>query len=112
MRYVVAAFLACVIAATPAPAAPAFRLSSQLVLPGKSPSWDHLTFELGRNYLFVGRRKDGVTVVDARTNRVVGVIANSANANVALLIPELDRGFTANEDGTTTVFRLSTLKTL
>lgn len=112
MRYLVAAFLASVLAASPAVAAPAFRLSSQLVLPGKSPSWDHLTFEPGRGYLFVGRRKDGVTVVDPRTNRVVGAIANSADANIALLIPELDKGFTANEDGSTTVFQLSTLKTI
>jgi len=113
MRILVAAVLASVLAAAPAAAAPpTFRLSSQLVLPGKSPSWDHLTFEPGRGYLFVGRRKAGVTVVDPRTNRVVGQIANSADADIALLIPELDRGYTANEDGSTTIFELSSLKTL
>ena len=111
MRYLVAALVAFA-AAAPASAAPVFRLSSQLVLPGKSPSWDHLSFEAKRGYLFVGRRRGGVTVVDSRTNRVVGAIANSKDANIALLVPELDRGYTANEDGSTTIFRLSTLKTL
>jgi DNA-binding beta-propeller fold protein YncE len=43
---------------------------------------------------------------------VVTTIENSALANIAALVPEVDRGYTANEDGTTTVFQLSTLKTL
>ena len=87
MRTLVAALLASVIAAAPAAAAPVFRLTSQLALPGKAPGWDYLSFEAKRGYLFLGRRKAGVTVVDTRANRVVTTIANSEDANVALLVP-------------------------
>lgn len=91
---------------------PIFKLSSQLVLPGPVPGWDYLSYDAGRAYLFVGRRAAGVSVVDTKANRIVAGIANSAGANMALLVPQFDRGFTANEDGSTTVFQLSTLKTL
>ena len=112
MRHVFAAALALVIASTTAVAAPVYRLSSELALPGKAPGWDYLTYEPSRGYLFLGRRNAGVTVVDTRTNKVVTTIENSVGANVALPVPELDRGYTANGDGSTTIFALSTLKTL
>ncbi|MEA3004306.1 MAG: hypothetical protein QOH81_3094 [Sphingomonadales bacterium] len=120
MRYVLAAAIAFAAAqlpaaspaAPPAAAAPVYRLSSELALPGKAPGWDYVTYEAKRGYLFLGRRKAGVTVVDSRTNKVVTTIANSVGANVALPVPELDRGYTANGDGSTTVFQLSTLRTL
>lgn len=112
MRHVLAAALALAAASSPAVAAPTYRLASELVLPGTSPGWDYLTYEAKRGYLFLGRRKAGVSVVDTHTNKIVATIENSAGANVALPVPELDRGYTANEDGSTTVFQLSTLKTL
>lgn len=117
MNRIVAAVLALAIPALPASAAavsgtPVFRLASQLVLPGAVPGWDYLSYDPTRDYLFVGRRAVGVSVVDTKANRIVANIANSAGANMALLVPQFDRGFTANEDGTTTVFQLSTLRTL
>jgi DNA-binding beta-propeller fold protein YncE len=42
----------------------------------------------------------------------VAYIANSAGANATAIVPEADRGYTTNEDGSTTVFRLSTLETI
>src|SRR5207244_9364172 len=38
--------------------------------------------------------------------------AKSEEAGGVVLVPEFDRGYTANEDGTTTVFHVSTLKTI
>jgi len=93
-------------------AAPGYRLESAVVLKGASPGWDYVTVDPGRSYLFLGRRAEGVTVFDAAAGRVVATIENSKDANIAALVPEADRGYTANEDGTTTVFQLSTLKTL
>lgn len=112
MRHVIAALIASGLALAPAAAAPVFRLTSQLNLPAKSPSWDYLSFEPKSGLLFLGRRKAGVTVVDTHSNRVVKTIDNSEGANMALVVPDIDRGYTANGDGSTTVFRLSTLETL
>jgi DNA-binding beta-propeller fold protein YncE len=81
-------------------------------LKGRAPSWDYLTFDAKRSYLFLGRRDAGVTVYDTAKMQPVGQIERSEGANGATLVPEFDRGYTANGDGSTTVFRLSTLKTL
>ncbi len=97
---------------TTATAAPVYHLQSELALKGASPSWDYLSFEAARNRLFLGRRGAGVTVVDTATGQVTATIDNSKGANLALPVPVLDRGYTANGDGSTTVFTLSTLKTL
>lgn len=93
-------------------AGPGYHLESSVTLKGASPGWDYITVDPARAYLFLGRRKEGVTVYDAAARRVVGAIDNSTDANIAALVPEADRGYTANEDGTSTVFQLSTLKTI
>ncbi|RAK60179.1 YncE family protein [Phenylobacterium hankyongense] len=99
-------------AANVAHARSGYRLEAAVTLNGPSPGWDYLSVDPTRDYVFIGRRKAGVTVYDAAGGRVVATIENSKDANVAALVPEVDRGFTANEDGSTTVFQLSTLKTL
>lgn len=99
-------------AATAASARQFYRLESAVTLKSEAPSWDYVTFEPGRSYLYIGRREAGVTVYDAAAGKVIGNIENSAQANATTLIPELDRGYTTNEDGSTTVFRLSSLKTI
>jgi hypothetical protein len=107
-----ASMLAFVAAPALAAPAPVYRLASAAVLPGKAPSWDYLSFEAKRGYLFLGRRAEGVTVVDSKTGQVVTTITDSKGANIALIVPGLDRGYTANGDGSTTIFSLSDLKTL
>ena len=89
-----------------------YQLADTISFPGKAPSWDYVTFDAGTGRLFLGRRAEGVTVYDTRAKKTVGTIENSAKANGAVLVPEFDRGYTANGDGTTTAFVLSTLKTL
>ena len=104
-----------VLAASAASAAAArqfYRLESAVILKTESPNWDYVTFEPKRSYLYIGRREDGVSVYDVAAKKVIRNIENSAQANAITLIPELDRGYTANEDGSTTVFELSSLKTL
>lgn len=94
-----------------AKAAP-YHLQSVTPLKGAAPSWDYLSFDAARGYLFLGRRAQGVTIVDAATGKVVGKVERSEGANMATLVPDFDRGYTTNGDGTTTVFELSSLKTL
>jgi hypothetical protein len=93
-------------------AASFYKLQSAVRLPGKSPAWDYLTFDPGRSYLFIGRRQAGVTVYDVQTHKIVTTIADSKDANRAILVPGLGRGFSVNEDGSTTIFDLGSLKTI
>ena len=95
-----------------AQAQPFYHLESAVTLKGASPEWDYVTLDPARGYLFIGRRGDGVTVFDVNSKTIVRTIDRSENANATALIPEFDRGYTINEDGTTTVFQLSTLKTI
>lgn len=89
-----------------------YHLGSAVTLPGKAPGWDYLTYDAARSHLFIGRRHDGVTVFDVATHKVVATIAGSQGANKAILVPQLDRGFSVNADGTSTEFSLSSLQTL
>jgi DNA-binding beta-propeller fold protein YncE len=89
-----------------------YHLESAVPLKAAAPDWDYVTLDPARGYLFIGRRGDGVTVFDVRTKKVVRNIDKSDDANAVVLIPEFDRGYTINGDGTTTIFQLSTLKTI
>jgi DNA-binding beta-propeller fold protein YncE len=101
-----------VLGAGPASAGDFYHLMRQSVLPGKAPGWDYLSLDSTHGYLFMGRRHDGVTVFDVDHDRVRGRIERSEGANMATLVPSADRGYTTNGDGSTTVFVLSSLKTL
>jgi DNA-binding beta-propeller fold protein YncE len=110
----VALLAAASVAAAAPPAAPPqiYKLDAVVPLKGAQPSWDYLTFDAARSYLFIGRRAAGVTVYDVKNKRVVGDIRNAAGANIATLVPDVGRGYTANADGSTTIFDLASLKTL
>ena len=95
-----------------AQAQPFYHLESAVTLKGASPEWDYLTLDTARGYLFIGRRGDGVTVFDVNSSKVVRNIDKSEDANATVLVPEFDRGYTINGDGSTTVFQLSTLKSI
>jgi DNA-binding beta-propeller fold protein YncE len=99
-------------ASTPVAAQRLYHLESAVALPGANPSWDYLAFEPARSRLFIGRRGDGVTVYDVDAKRTIGTIDRSDGANSTAIAEDANRGYTANEDGSTTVFELSTLKTL
>ena len=89
-----------------------YRLAHAVTLPGKSPDWDYLAWDGAREHLFIARRGAGLWVFDTRAQRLVRRIANSAGAGATLVIPALGRGFSTNEDGSTTVFSLATLATI
>lgn len=95
-------------AAAPSPVP--FRLTAVAPVEGKAPEWDYLTWDAAHNRLFIGRRDDGLAVFDPAAKRIVATVADTAGAGAATLIPALDRGFSVNEDGSTTAFTLSTLR--
>jgi hypothetical protein len=104
---------AAIALATPSLSAQAFhRLESAVTLKSAAPDWDYVTLDPARGRLFIGRRGEGVVVYDIRTKKVVRTLDKTDDANAITLVPEFDRGYSANGDGTTTAFQLSTLKTL
>jgi hypothetical protein len=95
-----------------ASAQPFYHLEAATALKGKSPDWDYVALDETRPYLFIGRRGDGAAVFDLGTQKVIKTLAESTGAGAIRLVPEFDLGYTANEDGTTTMFKLSTLQTI
>ena len=107
-------YLVALFAAIPMPAQSQqfYRLESAVTMTSAAPNWDYITFDPTRSYLYIARRDDGVTVYDAGAKKVAANLEDSAQANAITLVPEFDRGYTTNEDGSSTVFELSSLKTL
>lgn len=107
-------FLAAVVfvAAHPTQAQPFYHLESAVALKSDAPEWDYVTLDPAQGYLFIGRRSEGATVYDVKSRKVLRTIGNSESAGAIVLVSEFDRGYTANDDGTTTIFQLSTLRTL
>lgn len=104
------AALAVAAAAPPGWAQPCYRLESSVTLRATASNWNCAAFDSARGYLFIGGR--GVTVFDVHAQKVVRTIDLCVDANAVTLIPEFDRGYTANIDGTTTVFQLSTFRSI
>lgn len=99
--------------ATAFAAAPFYRLESALIIPSESlPNWDYLTFDSSRDVLYISRREDGILIYDAKQRKITGTIANTKGGNATTLVPEFDRGYVTNTDGSLTIFQLSNLATL
>lgn len=94
--------------AAPAPA-PIYKLANAHVLPSTDTDWDYIRLDPHGKRLFIARRKDGLTVYDVDTKKVIGTVANSAGANGPLLLPEYNRGYVAMTDGSLLSFNLKTL---
>ncbi len=113
MKPLIAALaVAAACAALPSPAQKFYHLESAVPLKSAAPDWDYVTLDPARGYLFIGRRGEGVVVYDVNRKKVVRTLDKTDDANAITLVPEFDRGYTANGDGTTTAFTLSTLKTI
>ena len=100
-------------AASAAEAQKFYQLESALMIPSSNvPNWDYLSFDPSRNYVYIARREDGILTYDAAAGKVVGKLENTEGGNSATIVPEFDRIYVTNEDGTLTVVQRSTLKTL
>jgi DNA-binding beta-propeller fold protein YncE len=96
-------------AASPVSAPDPYQQESATVLPSTNTGWGRLAFDAARSYLFMARRGDGLTVFDVRGKKVVANVPGTTGANDILLLPQLDRAYVANADGTLTTIALSTL---
>lgn len=86
-----------------------FRLQSAVKLPGTDPDWDYLAYDRQNARLFIARRDAGLWVFDTRRQQLIRKIAQTQGAGATLLLPERNRGFAINEDGSITEFDLTSL---
>ena len=93
-------------------AQPFHRLEAAVALPGDAPDWDYLSLDPARNHLFIAARGAGMLVYDVAGQRLVRTLEDTKGANASLQVPEFDRFYSVNQDGTATIFRLSTLEKL
>lgn len=89
-----------------------YTLQATATLPSTDTDWDYAKMQPNSSRLFIARDKDGLTVFDVDTNKVVTTVTNSVGANGPILVPEFNRGFVANVDGSVLIFDLKTLETL
>jgi DNA-binding beta-propeller fold protein YncE len=94
-------------------AEPLYRIQSAQTIPSASaPNWDYLAFDDAHSILYIARRDDGILVYDAKAKKLRGALADTKGGNAVILVPEYNRGYAINLDGTATVFDLATRKTL
>src|SRR5271165_2672441 len=86
-----------------------YQLQSVLNLGGTGTSWDHIDYDQSKHLAYLSRRADGLTVIDVASGKVVAEIANAKGSGATAFAPKLDRGYTANTDGSTSIFKLSDL---
>ena len=99
--------LAAVLSPAKAADAPKFyQIQSILNLGGTGTSWDHIDYDQSHHRLYLSRRADGLTVIDTTTGKVVGEVANAKGSGATAFNLKADRGYTANTDGSTSVFEL------
>ncbi len=116
MKLLVTGFYALAGAATLAvptiAAEPIYTLEKAVALPSSDSDWDYIKLEPHGSRLFIARRKDGLTVYDTKTHKVVGQIENSIGANGPLILPQFNRGYVAMTDGSLLSFDLKSLKVI
>ena len=111
--WTVIALAALAVASPSAHAGQFYRLESTLMIESPNPpNWDYLAFDPTRAYVYIARREDGVLIYDTSAGKILGAIENTSGGNATTLVPELDRAFVTNEDGTLTIVQLSKLKSL
>jgi DNA-binding beta-propeller fold protein YncE len=89
-----------------------YQHQSVLNLGGGGTSWDHLDYDQAHHRLYLSRRADGLTVVDSTTGKVVGQVDNAKGSGATAFNLKADRGYTANTDGSTSIFKLSDLSAI
>jgi len=97
----VPSLVACLFSASPAAAADLlYTETDRVTLPSSNTWWDYIKMQPGSSHLYMARVKDGLTVFDVDTNKVITTVENSIGANGPLLLPDYNRGYIAMTDGT------------
>ena len=89
-----------------------YHREHRVTLPGSGHSWGFVALDPARPYLFLARRENGLSVFDTQQQRLVKTVEQSEGANGVVFVPEVDRVFGLNTDGSLSVVQLSTLTLL
>ena len=88
-----------------------YRMTNQVRLPGAG-GWDYLTVDVDARRVYVSHSTE-VEVLDADTQKSVGMIADTPGVHGIALAPELGRGFiSAGKADAIVVFDLKTLQVI
>jgi hypothetical protein len=86
-----------------------YRVAKIINMPGKKPSWDHVSVDPGSRNVLIGRHDDGLWVYNIDSGDVKQV-ANTKGSNGAAVASDLGIGLSDNGDYTNvTTFDLKTL---
>jgi DNA-binding beta-propeller fold protein YncE len=89
--------------------AQSFELYKKISVPGNS-GYDYITIDTAGNRLYVSHGTN-VTVIDLKTEEIVGTIDDMKGVHGIALAPEFNKGFISDGEGNSVVaFDLSTLK--
>ena len=83
-----------------------YTASATKALPGDGHSWGFAALEPVRPYLFIARRENGLSVFDIDQQRLLKTLDNSGGANAVAFVPQLNRAYIANMDGSLGVVAL------
>ena len=110
-RMALAAMLALASLGTSASAAPQYRITHEVALPGDE-GWDYLAVDAGSHRLFIAHGTR-VQVIDTARLRLVGEIADTPGVHGIALAADLNRGYiSAGRAGVVVVFDLKSLARL
>lgn len=87
-----------------------YTLHSAVTLPSTDSGWDYIKMQPGTSKLFMARDDDGLTLFDVDQGKALMTIENSKGANGPVLLPEYNRGYIANTDGSLLSIDLKTNK--
>lgn len=104
--------LACLLAALPlaAHAAPSYRLAATVPL-GAPDRWDYLAFDPAAQRILIAHMSE-TTIVDARTQKIVGHLAPLAGAHGETVTPDGRIAADSGKTGTVTIFDGTSFKPL
>ncbi|MDL5592195.1 hypothetical protein QS468_05735 [Bacillus subtilis] len=89
-----------------------YTLNAAKALPGDGHSWGFAALQPQSAQLFVARRENGLSVFDVDQQKLLKTLDNSAGANAVAFVPERNRAYVANMDGTLGIVALDRLQVL
>jgi DNA-binding beta-propeller fold protein YncE len=89
-----------------------YTASAAQSLPGDGHSWGFAALEPERPYLFIARRENGLSVFDIDQQRLLKTLDNSVGANAVAFVPQRNRAYVANMDGSLGIVALDRMEVL
>ncbi len=87
-----------------------YKVTGKIMIGGET-RWDYLSIDKTHNHLFASNNNK-VQIIDLKTEKVIGEIANQTGVHGVEFVPALNKGYISNRDGQITVFDLKTFKVL